>query len=136
MLGVFANNHYTALALDDLALFAHGLHGRSYLHTVNLHTRTKSLFTSPCDPTAGQVIRAHLNRDLVAGQDLDKVHPELAGNMCQNGVSVANVNGEHCIRQRIDYDALKLDYVVFCQDQLTPLVMTVEFLTKRGQIPS
>ena len=24
-------------------------------------------------------------------------------------------NSEHCIRQRIDYDALNLDYVVFCQ---------------------
>ena len=93
-------------------------------------------FTSPCDPASGQVVRAHLNRDLVTRQDLDKVHPELAGNMCQNNVSVANVNGEHCIRQRIDYDALKLDYVVFCQDQLPPLVLTVELLTKRGQIPA
>ena len=37
MLRVFANYHNTALALDDLALFAHGLNGRSYLHTVNLH---------------------------------------------------------------------------------------------------
>ena len=26
--------------------------------------------------------------------------------MCQNGVPVANVNGKHCIRQRIDNDAL------------------------------
>ena len=34
--------------------------------------------------------------------------------MCQNGVPVANVNGKHCIRQRIDNDALKFDYVVFC----------------------
>ena len=52
---------------------------------------------------------------LVTGQDLDKVHPELAGNVCQNGVTVANVNSEHCIRQCIYYDALNLDYVVFCQ---------------------
>ena len=52
---------------------------------------------------------------LVTGQDLDKVHPELAGNVCQNGVTVANVNGKPCIRQRINYDALDLDYVVFCK---------------------
>ena len=32
MLGVFANDHDFALALDDLALFAHGLDGRSYFH--------------------------------------------------------------------------------------------------------
>ena len=63
----------------------------------------------------GQIIRRHLNGYLVTGQDPDKVHPELAGNVCQNGVTVANVNGEHCIRQRINYDALDFDYVVFCQ---------------------
>ena len=34
MLGVFANYHYATLALDDLAFFAHGFNGRSYLHTV------------------------------------------------------------------------------------------------------
>ena len=51
----------------------------------------------------------------VTGQDLNEIHSELAGNVCQNGVTVANVNSEHCIRQRIDYDALNLDYVVFCR---------------------
>ena len=32
MLRVLADNHDAAFALDDLALFAHGLHGRSYFH--------------------------------------------------------------------------------------------------------
>ena len=32
VLGVFANNHDFSLALDDLALLAHGLHGRSDFH--------------------------------------------------------------------------------------------------------
>ena len=32
MLGVFANYHYLSLALNDLALFAHGLYGRFYFH--------------------------------------------------------------------------------------------------------
>ncbi len=63
----------------------------------------------------GQIVRRHLNGYLVTGQDLDKVHPELAGNVCQNGVSIADVYIEHSIRQRISYDALNLDYVVFCQ---------------------
>ena len=52
---------------------------------------------------------------LVTGQDLDKVHSELAGYVCQNGVSIADIYLEHSIRQGIDYDALNLDYVVFCQ---------------------
>ena len=109
--------------------------GLTFILLTSIRERCLS-FTSPRDPAAGQVVRAHLHRNLVTRQDLDKVHPELAGNVCQNGMPVSNVNGEHCIRQRIDYDALKLDYVVFCQDLLTPLVLTVELLTKRGQIPS
>ena len=32
VLGVLADDHDFALALDDLALFAHGLHGRSDFH--------------------------------------------------------------------------------------------------------
>ena len=63
----------------------------------------------------GQIIRRHLYGYLVTGQDLDKVHTELAGNVCQNGVSIADIYFEHSIRQGIDYDALNLDYVVFCQ---------------------
>ena len=63
----------------------------------------------------GQIIRRHLYGYLVTGQDLDKVHTELAGNVCQNGVSIADIYLEHSIRQGIDYDALNLDYVVLCQ---------------------
>ena len=32
MLRIFADDHYAALALDYLALFAHRLYGRSYFH--------------------------------------------------------------------------------------------------------
>ena len=73
------------------------------------------LLASPGDPTLSQIVRRHLNGYFVTGQDLNEIHSELAGNVCQNGVTVANVNSEHCIRQCIDYDALNLDYVVFCQ---------------------
>ena len=77
-----------------------------------------------------------MHRDFITGQNLDKVHPELAGNMRQNGVPAADINGEHRIRQCIGNDALKFDYVVFCQDQLTPLVLTIECLADDGQFPS
>ena len=36
-------------------------------------------------------------------------HPELAGNVCQNGVPTADIDGEHGIRQCIGNDALKFD---------------------------
>ena len=74
-----------------------------------------SLLASPGDPTLSQIIRRHLNGYFVTGQDLNEIHSELAGNMCQNGVSIADIYLEHSIRQGIDYDALNLDYVVFCQ---------------------
>ena len=73
------------------------------------------LLASPGDPASGQIIRRHLNSYLITGQDLNKVHTELAGNAGQNDVSVADVDIEHSIRQRIGYDALNFDYVVFCQ---------------------
>ena len=63
----------------------------------------------------GQVIGRHLNGYLVTGQDFNEIHSKLAGNVCQNGVSVTDIYIEHSIRQRIYYDALNLDYVVFCQ---------------------
>ena len=56
-----------------------------------------------------------MNGYLVTGQDLDEIHSELAGNVCQNLVAIAEVYVEHSIRQRIGYDALNLDYVVFSQ---------------------
>ena len=38
VLGVLADDHNSALALDDLALFTHGLNGRSYFHDKYLHS--------------------------------------------------------------------------------------------------
>ena len=73
----------------------------------------------------GQIIRRHLNGYLVTGQDLDKVHSELAGNVCQNGVSVTDIYIEHSIRQCIGDDALNLDYVVLCQVVNLPKVDTL-----------
>ena len=73
------------------------------------------LLASPGDPASGQIIGRHLNSYLITGQDLDEIHTELAGNSSQNLVAVADIYIEHSVRQRISYDALTLDYVVFCQ---------------------
>ena len=73
------------------------------------------LLASPGDPASGQIIRRHLQCYLVTGQDLDKVHSELAGNGGQNCVAVADVYLEHSVGQVVGNDALNLDYVVLCQ---------------------
>ena len=73
------------------------------------------LLASPGDPTLSQIIRRHLNGYFVTRQNTNEVHAELAGNVRQNDVSVADVDFEHSIRQCIGYDALNLDYVVLSQ---------------------
>ena len=73
------------------------------------------LLASPGDPASGQIIRRHLNSYLVTGQDFDEIHTELAGNVGQNDVAIADIHVEHSIRQRIGYDAFNLNYVVLCQ---------------------
>ena len=93
VLGIFADNHNFALALDDLALFAHGLNGRSYFHFCLLEKLL--LFASPRDAAACQIVGRHLYRNLITGQNADKIHPELTGNMREDNMSVSDIYLEH-----------------------------------------
>ena len=128
VLGVLADAHDFALALDDLALLAHGLDAGTYFHVyflllvstaaAPLPYRWKvELLGTPGDPAPSQIVGAHLHRDFVAGQDTDEVHPQLAGNVSQDGVSVADVHHEHGVRQRFHDCALELNNVVFSQNR-------------------
>ena len=73
------------------------------------------LLASPGDAAARQIVRRHLNRNLVTGEDSDKVHPELSGDVRQDDVAVANVNPERRVGQGFNNRALQFDYIVFCQ---------------------
>ena len=73
------------------------------------------LLASPGDAAARQIVRRHLNRDLVTGEDSDKVHPELSGDVRQDDVAVADINPERRVGQGFDDRALQFDYIVFCQ---------------------
>ena len=114
VLRVLADDHDFTLALNDFALFAHGLHGRSNFHFIYL------LLTSPGDSAAVDIIGRHLNRNLITGKDPDKVHPEFAGYMCQNDVAIADIHLEHGVGQGFNYRALEFDYIVFCQSKFPP----------------
>ena len=109
MLRIFTDDHYFALTLNHFAFFANRLYGRSYFHLLYL------LLASPGDAAARQIIRRHLNRDLVTGEDSDKVHPELSGDVRQDDVAVADINPERRVGQGFDDRALQFDYIVFCQ---------------------
>ena len=124
MLGVLANDHDAAFAADNLALFAHGLHGRSYFHSSKPFLSAVGVIYcspgplslgAPGDPAAGQVIRGQLHRHLVAGQNPDEIHSELSGNMRQNHVSISNVYLERRVRQGLDNHAFHFNHVGFCQ---------------------
>ena len=96
---ILANDHNTALALDDLALLADFLDRRSDFHSNNhafpvpaaeaagpllkigvaavpaAARTTPDLLGTPGDAALGQVIGRHFHRDLVPRQDPDVVHP-------------------------------------------------------------
>ena len=116
MLGVLADDHDFALALDDLALLAHRLHGRSDFHLLYLLL----LLASPGDAAAGQIVGRHLDRDLVPGKDTDKVHPELSGNVRQDDMASADIDLEHGVRQGFHHRAFEFDNIVFCQSLIPP----------------
>ena len=81
MFRIRADHHDATLALDDLAFFAHRLNGRLYLHC---NTSLNSLlFRAPSDAALGQIIGRHLQCYLIARQDPDEIHPQLAGDMSQ-----------------------------------------------------
>src|SRR6186997_2544512 len=72
--GFRADHAHHAMALDDLAVAAHLLDASQYLHVVLVQS---VLLRAKRDPGARQVVRRHFDGHLVAGQDLDVVHPHL-----------------------------------------------------------
>ena len=150
MLGILTNHHNSALALNDFALFAHRLNGRSYFHrfTSCFAARRRSLvqrayaalsgcaagraeapppkrygatlFASPGDPAAGQIIRGHLDRHLIALEDTDIVHAELAGNAGLDHMAIADVHFEGGVGQGLDDDTLELDHITLRQNGFPP----------------
>lgn len=71
----------------------------------------KNLFLlgSECYPAPRQVIGRKLHRHPIPGENLNKMHPHLAGDMGQNSVTIIKLNPEHRIRERLDNGAFNLD---------------------------
>ena len=79
MLGVIADDHYVAVSLDDLALFADLLNGRLYFHSNNhLSLIFLYLFSTPCDSSLCGVVDGNFHRYLISGKDLDIIHSKLS----------------------------------------------------------
>ena len=71
------------------------------------------LLISPGYPAACKVVWRKLQPYLVAGQDADKVHSHLAGNVRQHFVVVFKSYLEHRVRQRFQHSSCYFYAVLF-----------------------
>ena len=72
-----------------------------------------NLFVSEGYSSFGQIIRRHLNSNLIAKKDVDKILPHLSGNMCEYDVTVRQFYLKHCVRERFDDNPVLLDCCLF-----------------------
>ena len=126
MLGVIADDHYVAVSLDDLALFADLLNGRLYFHSNNHLSQNLlyyKLLSTPCDSSLCGVVDGNLYCYLITGKDLDIIHSELTGDMSSNDHIVGKLYLEGRIGQSLNYGTLKLDYVILRQNSVPPSII-------------
>jgi hypothetical protein len=97
---VIADDHDATVATNNLALVANLLDA-----WVNLHVSYSSsgslrtdLLVPINDSTSGEVVSAEFNNDLVLWKDANVVLTHLAGDMCQDLVSVGQLDSKHCVR--------------------------------------
>ena len=100
VLGVLADHAHNTAALDNLALRTNPLYRASYLHNTLFSVMMGPVLLGPvCYPAAGKVVRRKLHRYLVPWEDLNKMHPHLAGDMSQHHVLVLQLDLEHGVGQ-------------------------------------
>ena len=71
------------------------------------------LLKSPGDSALGQVIRRHLDRYSVARDYPYAVHPQLAGYIGENLVTVCQLNLDLCAGKSLGYGTRKFNYILF-----------------------
>ena len=74
-----------------------------------------SSLAAPGDPAAGQIVRRHLHRDLVAREDPDEIHTQLSGYVRQNDMAASDIDVEHRVRQRFHHRTFQFNDVVLRQ---------------------
>ena len=97
---VIADDHDATVATNNFALVADLLNA-----WVNLHVSYFSsgfyktdLLVAIDDSTSGEVVSAQFNNDLVLWQNANVVLSHLSGDMCQDLVSVGQLDTKHCVR--------------------------------------
>ena len=114
MLGVFADNHYFAFSLYDLALFADLLYG-----WFNLHFIIPTLSLLLCTPGYAaliEVVYRYLNSYAVTGQYSDIVHSEFSRYMSCYYMPIGELYLEGGVRQCLNDCTLKFNYIILWQN--------------------
>lgn len=63
------------------------------------------------DTTTGEVVGGEFNLDLVAGENTDVMHAHLSADVCEDLMTVFELDAEHRVRQRLGDGALEHDRV-------------------------
>ena len=74
------------------------------------------LFGTPGNAALIEVIDRYLNGHLIARQYFDIIHTQLARNVRRYDMTVRKLNFEGRVRQRLNHDALKLNYIILRQN--------------------
>ena len=123
VLGVLADDHDAAFALDDLALLANRFHRGSDFHfyislnVVEILAEADFLLVlgAPGDAPPGQIVHGQFHGYLVSRQDPDVVHTEFAGNGGQDLMSVLESNLEHRVGVCVGHNAFYFKNILFGQ---------------------
>lgn len=99
---VFANDHDATVATNNFALVADLLNAWVNLHVSYFSSgpfcKKTDLLIPINDSTSGEVVGAQFNNDLVLGKNANVVLSHLSGDMCQDLVSVGQLDSKHCVR--------------------------------------
>ena len=97
MTEVVADNHDATITTNDFALVANLLHARFNLHDSLLTNNFHLLLVPVNDPTSGEVIWTQFNDHTIFRQDANVVLSHLPADVCENFVSIGELNAEHRI---------------------------------------
>ena len=100
MFWIFANDHDTALALDDLTFVTHLFDGRSDFHFCASFAH---LLEAIGNSAVVQIIGSQFQGNPVPRQYPNEIHSHLAGNVCQDYVSIFQFDPKHGIGKFFNY---------------------------------
>lgn len=118
--------HFSHIFLTEGLTFMFAIH-----LSIMLAVCAPRLFRAPRNTSLGQIIDRNFDGYAVTGQNPDVVHPQLAGYMRCNDVSVLQLDLKGRIRQRFDHNAFKFDYVVFGQKNHSLIIFMIRSQANR-----